>query len=113
MNTSADRTSRKTMSRASAAFRLSTMLRLPRLTALKLGLSPPTAPASAESSLRRRLDLDDVGAEIGKLHRAERSGHDLGHIEHADAFKGSPGHLVIWSSGNLVIGIDPFSSNDR
>jgi len=41
---SVERTSRVNTSRPSRALRLSTTLRLPRLTALKLGLSAPTAP---------------------------------------------------------------------
>ena len=35
----------------------------------------------------RRLDLDDVGAEIGEHHRAERPGHHLGDVEDADALE--------------------------
>ena len=42
----------------------------------------------------RRLDLDDVGAQIGQLHRAERAGHDLAEVEDADAGKGA-GHVTM------------------
>ena len=46
-------------------FRSSTMPRLPRLTALKLGLSVPTRAGHAPRRIAlRRLDLDHVGAHV-------------------------------------------------
>ena len=65
-----------------------TMPRLPRLTALKLGLSVPRAPGICRvESPDRRFDLDHVGAEIGEHHRAEWAGHDLRDVEHAKTFE--------------------------
>ena len=74
------------------------MLRLPRLTALKLGLSVPDGARHLPGGVAgRRLDLDDVGAEIGEHHRAERPGHHLRDVEDAEAFesRGGFGHRVI------------------
>ena len=71
------------------------MLRLPRLTALKLGLSVPTAPGICRvESPRGRLDLDHVGAEIGQQHRAERPGHHLRDVEHAKPCERTDAHLI-------------------
>ena len=88
---SVERASRANDSRGlPRVFRLRTTLRLPRLTALKLGLSAPTAPGICRvESPDGRFDLDDVGAEIGEQHRAERPGHHLRDVEHAQAVERS------------------------
>src|SRR5258708_31969216 len=52
---------------------------------------------------RRRLDFDDVGAEVREQHRAERTGHYLGDVEDAKASESGLGHLVIWKSGNRSV----------
>jgi len=33
----------------------------------------------------RRLDLDDLGADVGEQHVAERAGEDAGQVDDADA----------------------------
>ena len=77
------------------------MLRLPRLTALKLGLSAPTAPGICRvESPAGGSTLIDVGAEVREQHRAERPGHHLRDVEHAKAVE----REEVWSSGHLIIG---------
>ena len=44
-----------------------------------------------------RLDLDDVGAEVGEEHRAVGAGEGLGEVEDADAWRG--GRCGGWSCG--------------
>jgi hypothetical protein len=81
------------------------MLRLPRLTALKLGAD------RARHLPRRvaggRLDLDDVGAEIGEHHRAERPGHHLRDVEHLETVERAAAHIdypIIQSPDSLLSG---------
>ena len=74
------------------------MLRLPRLTALKLGLSVPTAPGICRvESPAGGSTLIDVGAEVGEHHRAERPGHHLRDVEHAEAVERAMA-CAVWSS---------------
>ena len=39
----------------------------------------------------RRFDLDDIGAENGKLIGAEGTGEHVGHVDDPDAFEGAHG----------------------
>ena len=55
-----------------------------------------TAPVAAAHVAGRRLDLDDVGAEVGQQHRAVRTGERLREIEHANVGErtGARGHRL-------------------
>jgi hypothetical protein len=43
----------------------------------------------------RRLDLDDIGAEVAELHRAKGSRDDLGQVQNAKACERSFSHLYV------------------
>ena len=50
-------------------------------------IAPPRRPPRARLVALRRLDLDDVGAEVGEEHRRERAGQDAARVDHADAVR--------------------------
>src|SRR3989304_9196045 len=58
------------------------------LTAARSSYPPPRGPAAAGGlALARRLDLDDVGAQVGEVHRAERRRHGLGEVDDPEALE--------------------------
>ncbi len=74
----------------SGDFRFNTRLRLPRFTALKLGLSVPTAPTIC------RVESPDGGSilitsapEVREDHGAEGPGHELRDVQDANALEGA------------------------
>jgi hypothetical protein len=50
--------------------------------------------STAVVAVDRLLDLDDVRAQIGQLHRCERSGDHPGEIEYPDAGQWLGAHVV-------------------
>ena len=93
------------------------MLRLLRFSAKNGALSSPGISSCVPPSDRERspvgwLDLDDVGAEVGELHRAEGTAHDLREVDDADAVEGeshegysrssAPAALSLALSGNRI-----------
>jgi hypothetical protein len=50
-------------------------------------VAPPRRPPAPRLVARRRLDLDDVGAEIGEEHRGERPGQDSAGVDDPDALE--------------------------
>jgi hypothetical protein len=48
-----------------------------------------------------RLHLDDIGAQVGQQHAGEGAGHDLAHVEHADALQRQG--LGVWGVAHVVL----------
>ena len=64
--------------------------RLPQFCCAKYTGNPPTARLSGAGEVTlRRLDLDDVRAEIGERLAARGAGQHTGQVEHADAVERS------------------------
>ena len=63
------------------------MLRLLRFTARKKAETRPRPVAEVARVVAGAgvLDLDDVGAEVGEVERADRAGQEPRQVEHADA----------------------------
>src|SRR6185312_4206774 len=58
---------------------------------LEVGVAARTARPFAFFQMRRRFDLDDVGAPVGELAHASRAGPDAGEIEDGKAGQGLGG----------------------
>jgi len=56
-------------------------------------VAPPRRSPGARLVAVGRLDLDDIGAEVGQQHGGERPGQHAADVDDADAFQGEPiGH---------------------
>src|SRR5437867_4436450 len=70
--------------------------------------------AAAHVLAAGRLHLDDVGAHVGEVHRAERRRHRLRHVDHADAFERlhstTMGYLLASPSARTTFHAPPWCS---